>query len=302
MGQNSGNSNQKRSFWKTLTGILTAVGTFIAAIAALLAVFPKLGLFTNGQDVARVPPEHTIPRPDITTPQDERLRQKKIVIGGKLFPESNILLEMMAQVTESENPNLTVVRLYSLGDTFDTFYALQKGKIDVYAEYTGTLLAQLLQKSFREVHDPTFHEKRKLNQLLQENSDTNNLIWLRRFGFSNSAALVMLKRKATKLGIVKISDLRHVAGRLRFSSQNAFYTRSDGIFPLQREYKFFFKTHDLIYHTNKYRALVRNDMDITDGYETDPELNSKKSPFIELIDDEVFFPNTTRLRLSARNC
>jgi glycine betaine/choline ABC-type transport system substrate-binding protein len=293
MSQNSRNSNQKPPFWKTLTGILTAVGTFLAAIATLIGVFFQIGLFSKGQDVARVLPEHTVPRLGITTSQDERLRQKTIVIGGKLFLESSILLEMMASVIRNDNPSLNILRRHGLGDTFDTFYKLKTGDIDLYAEYTGTLFAQLLDLDYRQVRNNKLHENPStINDLLRTNSETNNILWLEPFGFSNSSALVMLKEKAKKFGIVQISDLAKadLPNRLRFASQYAFYTRSDGLTGIQREYGFLFKNIQVIYHVNKYRALLKGEMDVTDGYETDPELHKEKKRFIVLEDNKGFFP------------
>jgi glycine betaine/choline ABC-type transport system substrate-binding protein len=79
--------------------------------------------------------------------------------------------------------------------------ALDRGDIDIYAEYTGTaLMVQLEQKP---MNDPqAVYEKVK-----KEYKEKKQITWLEPFGFNNTYTLTMRVADAQKLGIETISDL-----------------------------------------------------------------------------------------------
>ncbi len=61
--------------------------------------------------------------------------------------ESYILSEITAQLLE--NNGFIVERKFGLGGTFICYNALQEGEIDIYPEYTGTLLGAILNEDER---------------------------------------------------------------------------------------------------------------------------------------------------------
>jgi len=123
-----------------------------------------------------------------------------IVIGGKDFTEQNILGELLAILIEC-NTNIKVDRKLYLGGTMICFNALKAGDLDLYAEYTGTGLVNILQQEV--VNDPD-----KAYQAVQEAfKDKFNLIWLKPFGFNNTYTITMRKAHADQLGIKTVSDL-----------------------------------------------------------------------------------------------
>ena len=107
----------------------------------------------------------------------------------------------------------------------------------------------------------------------------------------------MLRDRAKELGITKeqgtatISELSKQSKKLRFKSTVVFLRRPDGLPGLAEEYKLSFKTTGPILHSNKYESLIREEMDLTDGYGTDSQLSKEKGRFISLEDDKAFFPN-----------
>ena len=68
----------------------------------------------------------------------------RVTIGSKAFTESVILGEMLRHLAESASVETDHRR--QLGGTRVLWNALLVGEIDVYPEYTGTLLHEILAK------------------------------------------------------------------------------------------------------------------------------------------------------------
>ncbi len=123
-----------------------------------------------------------------------------ISVGGKNFTEQELLGEILAIMIE-ENAGLNVKRNLGLGGTMICFKGLQGGGLDVYAEYTGTGLVNILKKEV--IADPD--EAYRVVQ--EEFTERYDLEWLKPFGFNNTYTLTMRREQAEELGIETISDL-----------------------------------------------------------------------------------------------
>ncbi|MBN1589136.1 MAG: hypothetical protein JW888_06455 [Pirellulales bacterium] len=121
-------------------------------------------------------------------------------IGSKPFTEQEILGEMMALLIESHTW-LQVERRLNLGGTMLCFNALSSGDIDLYPEYTGTGLVNILKR--RANPDPN-ESYRIAKRAFAERFD---LIWLKPFGFNNTYTLTMRREHARRLGVQTISEL-----------------------------------------------------------------------------------------------
>jgi osmoprotectant transport system permease protein len=128
--------------------------------------------------------------------------QGRIIIGGKQFTEQEILGQIMAVLIEC-NSNITVIRKLNLGGTMICFNALKAGDIDLYPEYTGTGLVNILKREV--ISDPN----KAYDYVRQEFLDKYNLIWLEPFGFNNTYTITMRAKHAKRLGIATISDLKN---------------------------------------------------------------------------------------------
>ena len=129
-----------------------------------------------------------------------------ITIGGKQFTEQEILGQIMAILIECSS-NLKVVRKLNLGGTMICFNALKAGDIDLYAEYTGTGLVNILKREVISDPDEAYETVR------QAFEKEYGLIWLKPFGFNNTYTLTMRHEQAEKLGIKTISDLAAYVNR-----------------------------------------------------------------------------------------
>jgi osmoprotectant transport system permease protein len=125
-----------------------------------------------------------------------------VVVGSKHFGEQKILGHMLAQMIESNTPYAGEKRL-GLQGTKVCFGALRSGEIDVYIEYTGTGLANIL----NEKYDPSQSSAHILKHVRDEFDSRWDLAWLDPIGFNNTYAYAMREEQAEKLGIEKISDL-----------------------------------------------------------------------------------------------
>lgn len=123
-----------------------------------------------------------------------------ITIGGKQFTEQEILGQIMASLIEC-NSNIKVIRKLNLGGTMICFNALKAGDLDLYPEYTGTGLVNIMKREVISDPNETYDIVRRA--FLEE----YGLLWLKPFGFNNTYTLTMRQQHAERLGIVTISDL-----------------------------------------------------------------------------------------------
>lgn len=136
-------------------------------------------------------------------------RTGRVAVGSKAFTEQEILGEIMALLLESHT-DLNVERRLNLGGTMICFEALRAGDLDVYAEYTGTALVNVL-------HRPVIADSEESYKAVADAfRERYDLVWLKPFGFNNTYTLTMRRTHAHRLGIHAISDL---ADRLSRSAE-----------------------------------------------------------------------------------
>ena len=196
-----------------------------------------------------------------------------LTVGSKKFTENVLLAEMAAQLLRAEG--YAVTHREQLGGSPFLWQALQGGNLDVYPEYTGTLLHELL--SGEGVTAETLPDALAARGLRMTDP----------LGFDNTYALGMRKAHADSLGIRTISDLRdHPDLRLGFS--NEFMDRGDGWPGLRARYAL---PHDDVRgldHDLAYRGLDGGTIDVIDLYSTDAEI--AYYDLRVLRDDRGYFP------------
>lgn len=211
-----------------------------------------------------------------------RLQPKAdLTIGSKNFTESKLLAEMYALTLEKAG--YRVHRRFNLGGTFIAHEALKKGEIDLYPEYTGTGLLNILN------HSQENDEKQALEILNRDYHRRWGLCWLTPAEANNSQGLVTLKRTAEQYNLYTISRLSAVAPRLRLAAIPEFFDRQDGLQGLRKHYgSLAFKRIRQYDNGLKYRLLLNGEADVTVGFSTDGELSDPR--FVLLQDDRSFWP------------
>src|SRR5699024_2427733 len=81
-----------------------------------------------------------------------------VVLGGKLGAEPEILINMYQQLIEDET-DLKVELKPGLGKTSFVFNALQSGDIDIYPEFTGTVINEFLKEEVKSREDEEVYEQ-----------------------------------------------------------------------------------------------------------------------------------------------
>ncbi|WP_434642529.1 glycine betaine ABC transporter substrate-binding protein [Thermoanaerobacterium thermosaccharolyticum] len=204
-----------------------------------------------------------------------------VVIGSKNFTEQIIMGNMLATLVE-KNTNLKVVRKLNLGGTDVAFNALKSGDIDVYVEYTGTGLVNILKEPTQNNSDAVYNEVKK------DFKEKYNLDWLEPIGFNNTFTLAISPSVEEKYHPKTISDLKKISSNLVLGSTMEFTERPDGYPGLKKTYNIKFKSVKGMDSGLRYPAIEKGDVDVIDAFSTDGML--KAYNLTVLKDDKNFFP------------
>lgn len=197
-----------------------------------------------------------------------------VTVGSKTFTENVILAEMITRLIEARG--IAVEHKRELGGTRILWDALLHGDLDIYPEYTGTLMQELLKNE----NITGFRELRRT--LSRYGIGISNPL-----GFNNTYVLGMSRNRAVAKGIDSISDLAaHPELRLGFS--NEFMARRDGWPGLKKTYQLPQLDVRGLDHDLAYRGLDDGSLDVIDLYATDAEI--AYYDILPLRDDRNYFP------------
>ena len=203
-----------------------------------------------------------------------------VIIGAKNFTEGTILAELMAQVLEV-HARVRVERRFNLAGTQVAFDALRTGAIDIYAEYTGTGLRDILGDTA-----PVESPAQALARVSGAFAERYNLLWLAPFGFNNTYVVMMRRAQAEQLGVTTIGEL--ATHPLRYGMSHEFLERKDGMQALRQTYRLNVASLVGMEHDLAYEALADNAIDVSDGYSTDAKIITRDLRVLR--DDHSFFP------------
>lgn len=204
-----------------------------------------------------------------------------IKVGSKNFTESLILGEMYSLALE--NAGYKVERKLNLGGTMVGHESLKNGDIDMYPEYTGTGLINILEQ------EPKSDPQEVYDIVSKEYKDKFNLVWLEPTDANDSQGLVTTKKVAEKYDLYTISKLAEVAPELRMAAVPEFTEREDGLNGLKKHYGGMeFKSLELYDYGIKYRVILNDEADVTVGFTTDGDLTNPDLVLLE--DDKSFWP------------
>jgi osmoprotectant transport system substrate-binding protein len=142
--------------------------------------------------------------------------------------------------------------------------AMQRGDIDLYPEYTGTALIDVL-------HLPPMQEPAAVYATVsREFAKRYDIVWLKASPMNDSQALATTREIAAREHITTLSDLATKASSLRLATIQEFLARADGLPGLQRLYGGFHfaqvRTYDIAL---KYQAVLDGQADIASAFTTD---------------------------------
>ena len=203
-------------------------------------------------------------------------------VGSKNFTEELILGELYAQALEHAGTGVT--RKLNLGTTDIAMAALKRSEIDLYPEYTGTALLNVLHLP------PDSDAKHAYGTVKSAYAKQFGLVLLAPAPFNDTQAMATTQAVAGRVGLGRLSDLALHANELRLGAVPEFLTRADGLPGLQKRYGGFkFKQTKVIDNGLKYQALERGDVDVVIAFSTEGQLKSEN--LVVLEDDKHLFPS-----------
>ncbi|HWQ74436.1 MAG TPA: glycine betaine ABC transporter substrate-binding protein [Syntrophomonas sp.] len=210
---------------------------------------------------------------------DASKNKDTITVGSKNFTENIIIAHMMADLVEADT-DLTVIRKVNLGGSNVAWTALESNDIQMYPDYTGTIVANY----YQEKTGTSEETLDKTKALVQE----DKLKVLDSLGFNNTYTLAVTQETAQQYNLNTFSDLAKVADKLILGCEFEFKDRPDGYPGLKSTYNMNFKDVKGMDHGIMYRSLTNGEVDVIDSYATDGQIKVFNLKILE--DDLEFFP------------
>ena len=200
-------------------------------------------------------------------------------VGSKNFTEQFILGELYAQALEANG--IKTEKKLNLGGTLIAHKALEEKQIDLYPEYTGTILLAVLKQE--SMTDPkAVYEKVKAAYA------DKGLVVLNQAPVNNTYVLVVRPETAQKYRLETDSDLAKVSKELKLGAGPEFRDRKDGLPGLREKYGMEFKEDLQLAIGLRYQALKNDQIQVVNGYSTDGMISAMK--LARLKDDKNLWP------------
>src|SRR5205085_4243085 len=162
--------------------------------------------------------------------------------------------------------------------------ALESGQVDAYPEYTGTALTSFFGKKATDVP----HDEQAAYQEAKADFAKKNLVALPQTPFTDSNGVGMLKSKAQKLGITKISDLKAHESSLSLYGTPECRQRPDCLLGLEQVYGLKFKKFVPVDPSLRHKVLDSGQADVSIVFTTDGQIAQGKELLLQ--DDKHMFP------------
>lgn len=244
--------------------ILSSVLVLAMIVSALIGCGSKAGKETDSSD----------------SEKEENTSSDTIVVGAKQFTEGFLLSELYALAIE--DCGYEVDRMFQMS-TDTLIPAMEKGEVDIYPEYIGTALTDILGEELETDPEKVYEIDSELFM------ERYNIKWLELTSVQDKLCLVMLKEKADEMGIKNLSDLQEKSSELALGSIGNFAEREDDLLRMNKFYgEYTFKSSQEIDYTLAYSLLDDGTIDTTCANTTDSQLASGK--YIVLDENITIWP------------
>ncbi|WP_297818246.1 ABC transporter permease/substrate-binding protein [uncultured Lactobacillus sp.] len=213
-----------------------------------------------------------------------KVEPQTVVIAGKMGSEPDILIHIYKDLIEKYDPDTKVELKPNFGGTTFLFKALESNKIDIYPEFTGTVLQTLVKTGQKTGNDPT----QVYEQARKDLKDHYKMTYLKPMAYQNGYALAVTPKFAKDNHLTKLSDLKRVNKKVHAAFDPDFINLNDGYPGLKKVYKLDFNSIKSTESSIRYHAIANNNVNLVDGYTTDAEIREYK--LVMLDDDLKFFP------------
>lgn len=207
--------------------------------------------------------------------------KKTVTIGSSNFTEVNILGNIYKELIEA-NTDINVETSFGLSGAAICFATLEKGDIDMFVEYTGTALSNLLGQPLDTDPDRVYESVSRLM------ADEHGIYTSKPLGFNNTYVMSVTPETAEKYDLKTLSDLIAKSSELRLGCTVEFVDREDCLPLLQSAHGVQFKEINGLDASIRYTAIDSQKVDVVDAFSTDALLY--KLGLVTLVDDIDFFP------------
>lgn len=202
-----------------------------------------------------------------------------IVVASKNFTEQVILGEIIAAQIE-RRLHVAVERKLNLGGTLLAHEALLAGSVDLYPEYTGTALTEILRQ-------PVQKDAHTVFTTVQQGYRKLGVSLLPPLGFNNTFAMVVRMDLARSEHLKTLSDAARLPWKIGVGYE--FTQRPDGLSGLVEAYGLKIDGDPVVMDLGLlYAALKLKQIDLAAANATDGMLGREE--FVVLEDDRHYFP------------
>jgi osmoprotectant transport system substrate-binding protein len=205
--------------------------------------------------------------------------QQPVRVGSKNFTEQFVLGELYAQALEANG--IKTEKKLNLGGTLIAHKALEEKQIDLYPEYTGTILLAVLKQE-------SMTDAKAVYDKVKGEYAAKGLIVLNQAPVNNTYVLVVRQDTADKYKLETNSDLAKAAKELKLGAGPEFRDRKDGLPGLRDKYGMEFKEDLQLAIGLRYQALKNDQIQVVNGYSTDGMISAMKLK--RLKDDKNLWP------------
>ncbi len=201
-----------------------------------------------------------------------------VVMGDKNFDEEYLLGSLYQQALAAKG--YTVTLKGNIGSSEIIYKALQTGQIDMYPEYTGTLLTTIAGNNTQ----PT--SAKQTYALANAFVAKHGFVLLHQTPFYDADGLATTKAYAAKHHLKTYADLKKL-GTVRFGGPAENRTRFLGLVGLQKVYGLNNLSFTPLAEGLNYKALDTGQVDVATIFTSDPQLQSGK--YVVLTDTRKLF-------------
>jgi osmoprotectant transport system substrate-binding protein len=213
-----------------------------------------------------------------TSPSGSNASIKPVTIADKGFTESRVVTQVYRQALESAGFPVTVK---SLTSTALADGAIRKGEIDMYSEYTGTILTSLLQQA-----TPPTDVAAQVAEIKAKYASTG-LTVLDAAPFNNDNEVACTKDAVAKYALTDLSSLGKASPEIVYSANPEHTTRPDGLPLLEKEYGIKFRSVVTVDIGLRYKPIEEGNAQCVYAFGTDPKVASNN--LVVLKDDKGKF-------------
>lgn len=205
---------------------------------------------------------------------------KPITVGSKALPESKTVSEIYALALE--HAGYKVVRKQNISNSV-VYKAVKTGQIDVYPDYTGTIVEAYHQKNGHGKNEA------QMAAAAKKAAAKDGLTTFNYAPGDNRQGVGIRTSVAKKYHIKNLSDLQKNSAKIRFASQGEFEKRADALPGMNKTYgKFHFKSIKDYDTSLLYKIMAQGKADAAPVSTTDGQLAT--SQFTLVKDNKGLWP------------